>query len=288
VTAVLFGYQRGVSITKPTGEPTAWQELRTAGKRFLPWWFAVGVVVVLLGLLITKVLETTAFADADAGLIKWLEKQRTPTGETLTHLGTLFGETPTIIGLTAITVIVFRIVFHRWREATILAICVSGQALIFLITTMLIDRERPPVQHLDDSPPTSSFPSGHTAAATAYYVGTALILAWHTRRLWLRWLLVIVGVLIPIVVATCRMYRGMHYPTDTATSFLLGLALLAIAFHAFPLAVDRYAAGPGSPGRRQAEGPPSADRRVGRRRPAPADLDGQAASTSDLASRSRR
>ena len=60
-----------------------------------------------------------------------------------------------------------------------------------------------------------------------------------------------VGVLIPIMVASCRMYRGMHYPTDTATSFLLGLALLAIAFHALPLSGGRpdeagYAAGTGS------------------------------------------
>ena len=228
-----------MSITKPAGEPSVWQELRTVGRRYLPWWFAVGVVVVLLGLLITRVLETTAFADADAGLDKWLEKQRTPTGETLTHFGTLFGETPTIIGLTAVTVVVFRLVFHRWRESVILAICVTGQAVIFLVTTMLIDRERPPVRHLDDSPPTSSFPSGHTAAATAYYVGTALIVAWHTRQVWLRWLLVVVGVLIPITVASCRMYRGMHYPTDTGTSFLLGLALLAIAFLALPLSGGR-------------------------------------------------
>jgi membrane-associated phospholipid phosphatase len=228
-----------VSITKPAGERTVWQELGTAGKRFVPWWFAVGVVVVLLGLLITKVLETTAFADADAGLDRWLEKQRTPTGLTLTHIGTLFGETPTIIGLTTVTVVAFRLVFHRWRESVILAICVTGQAVIFLVTTMLIDRQRPPVQQIDDSPPTSSFPSGHTAAATAYYLGTALIIAWHTRHVWLRWLLVVVGVLIPITVASSRLYRGMHYPTDVATSFLLGLALLSIAFVALPLSGGR-------------------------------------------------
>jgi undecaprenyl-diphosphatase len=224
-----------VSITKPAGEPSVWQELRTVGRRYLPWWFAVGVVVVLVGLLITKVLESTAFADADAGLDKWLEKQRTPTGLTVTHIGTLFGETPTIVGLTTVTVIVFRLVFHRWRESVLLAIVVTGQSLIFLITTILIDRHRPPVQQIDDSPPTSSFPSGHTAAATTYWLGTALILAWHTRHVWLRWLLVVVGVAIPIGVAASRMYRGMHYPTDTATSFLLGLALLFIAFHALPL-----------------------------------------------------
>ena len=41
---------------------------------------------------------------------------------------------------------------------------------------MLVDRARPPVVHrLDTAPPTSSFPSGHTAAAVVLYVGLALI-----------------------------------------------------------------------------------------------------------------
>jgi membrane-associated phospholipid phosphatase len=237
------GYGACVTITKPAGERSVWQELGTAARRAGIPFLLVGVVVVLLGLLITRVLETTGFADADAGVDRWFAQHRTPTGVTLTHIGTLFGETPTIVGLTAVTVVVFRVVFHRWRESVVLMICVVGQSLIFLVATLLIDRQRPPVPHLDDSPPTSSFPSGHTAAATAYYAGTALIIAWHTRHRWLRTLIVVLGVLLPIMVATCRMYRGMHYPTDTGTSFLLGLTLLAIAFWALPLATGSPAAG---------------------------------------------
>jgi undecaprenyl-diphosphatase len=230
-----IGYGACVTITKPAGERSVWQELGTAVRRAGIPFLVIGIAVVLLGLLITKVLETSGFADADAGIDRWFARHRTPTGNTLTHIGTLFGETPTIIGLTAVTVVVFRVVFHRWRESVLLMICVVGQSLIFLVTTLLIDRERPPVPHLDDSPPTSSFPSGHTAAATAYYVGTALVIAWHTRHRWLRTLLVVVGLLVPITVATCRIYRGMHYPTDAATSFLFALALLAVAAHALSL-----------------------------------------------------
>jgi len=225
-----------VSILKPAGERTAGQELGQAARRAVPAFLAIGVVVVLLGLLITKALETTGFADGDAGVDRWFAKHRGSTLNTLTHIGTLFGETITIVALTAITFVVFRAVFHRWRESVILLICVVGQSLIFLVTTILIDRDRPPVPHLDDSPPTSSFPSGHTAASTAYWAGTALIVAWHTRERWLRTLITVVGLLIPIMVATCRMYRGMHYPTDTTTSYLFSLALLAVAFRALPRA----------------------------------------------------
>ena len=234
-----LGSPAGVSILKPRGERTVWQELGQAGRRAVPVFVAIGVVVVLLGLLITKVLA----ADFDAGVNRWFAKHRGPTLNTLTHLGTLFGETITIVACTAITVVIFRVVFHRWRESVILLICVVGQSLSFLITTILIDRQRPPVPHLDDSPPTSSFPSGHTAASTAFWAGTALIVAWHSRERWLGTLIAVVGLLIPIVVATCRMYRGMHYPTDTATSYLFSLALLAVAFRALPL-------GQGAPDRR--------------------------------------
>ena len=235
-----------MSITKPAGERTLWQELGTAARRMALPVLLIGTVVVLLGLLVTRVLETTDVADADSWFDRWLAAHRSGTGVTLTHLGTLFGETPTIVGLTAVTAVVFRAVFHRWRESVLLVLCVSAQALIFLVTTILIDRKRPPVPHLDDSPPTSSFPSGHTAAATAFYLGTALVIAWHTRHTWLKWLLVVLGVLIPIVVATCRMYRGMHYPTDTLTSLLLGTSLLVVAAHLVPLAGDATGTGTGT------------------------------------------
>lgn len=243
-----------MSITKPAGERTLWQELGTAARRMALPVLAIGTVVVLLGLLITRVLDTTDVADADSWFDRWLAAHRSGTGVTLTHLGTLFGETPTIVGLTTVTAVVFRVVFHRWRESVLLVLCVSAQALIFLVTTILIDRKRPPVPHLDDSPPTSSFPSGHTAAATAFYLGTALVIAWHTRHIWLKWLLVVLGVLVPLTVATCRMYRGMHYPTDTLTSLLLGTSLLVVAARLLPLA-DR------DRDRDRASGPSLASRR---------------------------
>lgn len=230
-----IGYGHAVTVTKPTGERTLWQELGTAARRLILPMLAIGVVTILLGLLVTRLLDTTDAADADSWVGKWFAAHRTPTGTTLTHLGTLFGETPTIVGLTTLTAIVFRLVFHRWRESVLLVVCVVAQSLIFVTTTMLIDRNRPRVPHLDDSPPTSSFPSGHTAASTAFYVGTALVIAWHTRHTWLKWVIGVLGLLIPVIVATCRMYRGMHYPTDVTTSVLLGLSLLAVAFRLLPL-----------------------------------------------------
>jgi undecaprenyl-diphosphatase len=234
-----------VDLAKRTDEPSLGQELKTAAVRLLPPFVVVFGVVLLLGLLLTKVFDTSDIADADRWLTRRLAQHRTGTWNTITHYGTLLGETPTIVAVTAVLAAVFRVAYHRWRESVILVCCVTGQALIFLFTTMLVDRDRPRVPHLDDSPPTSSFPSGHTAAATACYVGAALLVAWHLRDRWAARALVALGVLLPLVVASCRMYRGMHHPTDVATSFVLGLTLLALAFRLLPLRTGTAVGAPG-------------------------------------------
>ena len=94
-------------------------------------------------------------------------------------------------------------------------IAISLQAMVFFFTTLLIDRERPDVEKLDDSPPTSSFPSGHTGAATGLYFTLALM-ALRIRNPALRRVVVGVCVAIPLLVASARLYRGMHHVSDVA------------------------------------------------------------------------
>ena len=82
---------------------------------------------------------------------------------------TTLSETLTIITLTALAAAVFRWKFGRWRESLVVIYAVIGETAIFVATTLFIDRPRPSIPHLDDAPPTSSFPSGHTAAAVCFY-----------------------------------------------------------------------------------------------------------------------
>ena len=104
----------------------------------------------------------------------------------------------------------------------------TAQALVFLLTTLAIDRQRPAVEHMDVSPPTSSFPSGHTSAAVALYVGIAVLLALRARSTGAKvawWTLLL---MVPLGVALTRMYRGMHHPSDVVASFLNGGTCVAI------------------------------------------------------------
>ena len=69
-----------------------------------------------------------------------------------------------------------------------------------MTTTLFVDRARPPVHHLDAAPPTSSFPSGHTAAAIVLYVGLILVLHRVWRRNAVTIAVAVVLALVPVVV----------------------------------------------------------------------------------------
>ncbi|XVU21960.1 phosphatase PAP2 family protein [Actinoplanes sp. CA-054009] len=188
-------------------------------------------VMVALGLLITKVWTHDWPFTAEDTVNRDFAAHRDPILNNVSEFFSLLGSTPVVVGITAAVAIGLRLTTHRWREPLFLCAAVSAQALVFLFTTLVIDRQRPAVQHLDDSPPTSSFPSGHTSAAVALYVGLAVLLGVLLKKTWakrLAWLLV----LVPLLVATARLYRGMHHPTDVTASFLNGVTCVVIMFRA--------------------------------------------------------
>jgi undecaprenyl-diphosphatase len=116
----------------------------------------------------------------------------------------------------------------------VLAVALVGELAVFLTATALVDRPRPPVPHLDAQlPPTSSFPSGHTAAAICLY-GTLAALVLAATRVWWRRVAVILAVLLVVAVALARLYRGAHYPTDVLGSVLFAAPWLLVVLHVVP------------------------------------------------------
>jgi undecaprenyl-diphosphatase len=187
---------------------------------FLPVAVLLGVMI-SLGLLITKVLTTVWPLTVEDSVNREFERDRTHEVSLVSLIFSTLASTPAIIIVTVLAAIGLRLALRRWREPIFLCAAVCAQAVVFFLTTLVIDRPRPDVDHMDVSPPTSSFPSGHTSAAVALYLGLAVILFRVADRTWLRraaWLLLIV----PVGVALTRMYRGMHHPSDVLASFLNG------------------------------------------------------------------
>lgn len=228
---------------RETALAVRWQRLRDgipSALYLLGWALALVVVLVALGWLLSRVVHDDGIGRADSSLSRWLENRRTDQLDDVTAVTSEAGGTLTITILAVLTVSYAAWAWRRWREPMLVALAVIGEVGIFLLVTMLVDRERPPVEQLDEAPPTSSFPSGHTAAAIVLYGALAVLASERARSALVRGLFLTVAVVVPLVVAVSRLYRGMHYLTDVLGGVLLGTAWLYAAAHGIRLGVAHW------------------------------------------------
>jgi undecaprenyl-diphosphatase len=143
-------------------------------------------------------------------------------------VGSLKRASFTNIGIAVVASIVLAI-RRCWREIGFLAAALIVEFAVFLTTAVVVNRSRPHVVRLDSSPPTASFPSGHTAAAIAVYVGLALVITSRVHGPTVRALIWLLAIAIPVYVGISRLYRGMHHPTDVMGSVVLGAGALIFA-----------------------------------------------------------
>jgi undecaprenyl-diphosphatase len=134
------------------------------------------------------------------------------------------GNTLTIVALVVACAGILRWRLGRWHEAGFVVLAVAIQATVFMLTQLVIERQRPDVLRLDTSPPTSSFPSGHTGAARRAVRLARPADLWHVRRPAVRVGFAVLLVALPLLVAYARLYRGMHHPSDVTASFVNGSA----------------------------------------------------------------
>jgi membrane-associated phospholipid phosphatase len=191
---------------------------------------AVVLLVALVGMgwVLSHVVQNDSLGRADAGISRWFARERTGDLNEVTAVTSEIGGTLTITILAFLSVAVAAFVWRRWREPMLVAVAVAGEVAIFLVVTLLVDRQRPPVKHLDAAPPTSSFPSGHTAATIALWGALAVLASERARSALVRGIFLVLAFGLPLLVASSRLYRGMHFLTDVLGGVLLGgLWLLA-------------------------------------------------------------
>src|SRR6478609_8112276 len=219
--------------THPVGrDPATRRDAHPAIRLVLTFLAAYAVLTAAcigLGLLITDAAATAGIRHWDVSVNRWFVRQRTGAIDSMTAVGSHLAETPTVI---AVGLVVVALVWWRRRDLYAVGILVVGLTLevtVFVTTTLFVDRARPPVHRLDTAPPTSSFPSGHTAAAIVLYVGLVIV----TQRVWRRRVvtvtLAVLLLLVPVAVGLSRLYRGMHHPTDVFAGAALGTVALVIA-----------------------------------------------------------
>jgi undecaprenyl-diphosphatase len=186
--------------------------------------------VVLAGLALTRLVLPAGVGAWDDRIARGLEDGRTPLLEDLSWVGsTLAGGhvIPVVVG----SLLVLFALQRRWLLAAFALFGIAVESATYRATTLVIERERPDVERLEQLPVHTSFPSGHTAASVALFGGLLVLLASHVRRPWFTAAAVALAAAIAVFVAWSRMVRGMHHVTDVVVALGMGaLAVVVVVF----------------------------------------------------------
>ena len=218
-----------------TSEPSVTQARRDVLRRALAPAIVLWAGILGLGLLIVGPLDSLP---AEGEVNEELVEARTPAWDSITSLMSNVGATEFIVGACVVGVGLLWWRTRQWWFAIVPALAVALQALLFVTSAQLVGRTRPEVEHLDESPPTSGFPSGHAGASTAFYLTLALV-AQRIRRPVLRGLATALCVLVPLAVGFARLYRGMHFLTDVVVGTLNGVVCAWLAWRYLRRDADR-------------------------------------------------
>jgi undecaprenyl-diphosphatase len=218
-------------------------------------WVLIAGVLTGIGKLIMITHNGNGNLLGDSTIPHWFAARRTATLNHWSLIASNLGATQDILIVSVAACVVFIAITRHWRPVIFLAVVMFGELAAFLIIAAIVKRPRPDVPHLDSHLPTSAFPSGHMAATTCLYVGIAILVIGHARGWW-RYLFLIPAIVMPVMIATARMYRGEHHPTDIAASVLfaaLWLTATTLLIKPNKDGVDRASRGPlGLPRRRAA------------------------------------
>jgi len=162
---------------------------------------------------ITAMLASSCVSWADEHTAAWTRAHTSPAAMTAFAVLTWLHSTAGILVLAA--VLGGCMWNTRWRAMwPLLLASVPGGLLLNVAVKQAVHRARPEWGYAYEPIASYSFPSGHTAGATAFYGFVALLLYPSLRSPLARFTLLVVSVAMVLLVACSRIALGVHFLSD--------------------------------------------------------------------------
>jgi undecaprenyl-diphosphatase len=124
----------------------------------------------------------------------------------------------------ALLILGYLCITRRYAAAALVAIATAGGEGLNTLLKDSFERPRPTItSHLVEVK-TSSFPSGHSMAASIFYLTMGALLAQTAKRRREKIYIMSAAILLTLLTGVSRVYLGVHYPTDVLAGWSAGAA----------------------------------------------------------------
>lgn len=142
---------------------------------------------------------------------------------------TALGGYPILTVLVAV-VVGYLLVARKHGPALFVALSIGLGTLVSQLLKIAYDRPRPDVVSHLVAIHMASFPSGHATMSTLVYLTLAALIARLVDDWRVRAYVISVAVLLSLAVGLSRLYLGVHWPSDVAAGWALGVAWASLSW----------------------------------------------------------
>ena len=184
------------------------------------------IVLSLLFIVLCILVKLDLLSNIDESVYKFITSNMNDTTTHIYKVITFFGSTIFMVGLCVLLLVLFIIL-----KKNIYGYIISGTLIFSTIMNnvikVIIRRERPIYMIVRET--TFSFPSGHTMASVSMYGILIYLINKSNMNKKLKIILSIILGMIPLMVATSRIYLGAHYFSDILGAIMLATIVLLIS-----------------------------------------------------------